>query len=256
MTEAFRKVLRVIWYLVSPLLLYSVVSEMTAIAWQAFHGELREEEVLLVSTLAAGVASPMLLYWYRQVRLKNCSRTGRKAFAGIICIARIIGMAIGACLFANHLLILLGVPSEGYEAVEQVLYKPAFAVQVVGTGLLIPFAEELVFRGLGYDRLRAEVPYGEAVLISSVFFGLYHGNLIQGIYALILGLLITIIYETYDSILAAWLFHAAANLTSVLLTASSLEQWLDSSTGWRVALVAVGGLLVVGSFCKMRKEIK
>lgn len=45
-----------------------------------------------------------------------------------------------------------------------------------------------------------------------MIFGLTHGNLVQFIYATVLGILMAIVYEIYDSLLASILFHSIANL--------------------------------------------
>lgn len=252
MSDRGKKVLHMIWLLVSPLLVYEAVCELTMFADEMVWGGTSDSDVLLLSTLAALMASAVLGIWYLRDGKRERSAADGFSFrsAGIV----VIG-AVGACLFANHLLILAGVPSAGFEAVQAQLYRPPLAVQIAGTGLLIPLAEELVFRGLGYGRLRREWSFAQAAWISSVFFGLYHGNLIQGMYALMLGFLIAMAYEAYGSLWAAWLFHAVANLTSVLLTASSAAAWLQIHRGRMGIVMAAGGLLAAGSVYKMREEI-
>ena len=49
-------------------------------------------------------------------------------------------------------------------------------------------------------------------MVSGLLFGLFHGNLVQAVYATLLGIVLAIVYEIYDSILAPILFHAVANL--------------------------------------------
>jgi membrane protease YdiL (CAAX protease family) len=55
--------------------------------------------------------------------------------------------------------------------------------------VLAPISEELLFRGY---ILRALRPYGKrfAILGSAILFGLFHGNLLQGPYAMLVGLVI------------------------------------------------------------------
>lgn len=55
--------------------------------------------------------------------------------------------------------------------------------------VLAPISEELLFRGYV---LRALRPYGKrfAILGSAILFGLFHGNLLQGPYALLVGLIL------------------------------------------------------------------
>ena len=57
-----------------------------------------------------------------------------------------------------------------------------------------------------------------AIVISALIFGIIHGNVVQGIYAFIIGICLAYIYERYNTLLAAVLFHMSANLMSVIMT--------------------------------------
>ena len=54
-------------------------------------------------------------------------------------------------------------------------------------GIIAPAAEEMIFRWLIYLRLRDWLKMPVAAVISGLIFGIYHGNIVQGIYASILG---------------------------------------------------------------------
>ena len=84
--------------------------------------------------------------------------------------------------------------------------------------IVVPVVEELVFRALGFYRLREYMVFFPAAVISGVVFGVFHGNAYQGIYAFLLGIGFAYVYECYRSILAAILMHMAANGFSVFLS--------------------------------------
>lgn len=121
----------------------------------------------------------------------------------------------------NQLLRMSGISYVGYNEVKGQVYQLALIWQIAGSGILIPLAEELVFRGLGFRNLRRELDWLPAAVFTSVLFALYHGNWIQGIYAFLMGLLLALVYEAYGNLTAPWLFHASANLTAILLTSIS-----------------------------------
>lgn len=77
--------------------------------------------------------------------------------------------------------------------------------------ILSPFLEELLFRWLIYGRMKKMLNVSVAVIFSAVFFGFYHGNLLQGIYAFIMGMIMAVIYEKSGSIVAPMLYHIGAN---------------------------------------------
>lgn len=96
---------------------------------------------------------------------------------------------------------------EGSDMVNNLPVLMGFLVFVI----LSPVMEELLFRWLIYGRMKAMLNASMAVILSAVFFGFYHGNLLQGIYAVIMGIVMAIIYEKSGSILSSMLFHIGAN---------------------------------------------
>lgn len=91
------------------------------------------------------------------------------------------------------------------------------AVILLG-GLLIPFAEELLFRGIGYSALRR---YGlvVAILGSAAIFGLAHGFTVVLVAAFLLGVVNAWMVERSGSIWPAVAAHAVNNTILLSLAA-------------------------------------
>lgn len=89
---------------------------------------------------------------------------------------------------------------------------------VVALTVLGPLCEELVFRG-GVMRplLRQGVRPWVAIGVSAVLFGLLHGNLAQGFFAMLLGILFGILYYRTGNLLLSSLCHILNNSISVAL---------------------------------------
>lgn len=87
-----------------------------------------------------------------------------------------------------------------------------------------PIAEELIFRKLLIDRT---VKYGEAtaVVFSGLMFGLFHGNLNQFVYALVLGLFFGFIYVKTGNIRYTIFLHMLVNFIGSILGVLMLN-WL------------------------------
>jgi membrane protease YdiL (CAAX protease family) len=100
----------------------------------------------------------------------------------------------------------------GYNPTRQVLFSGSIVQSVLVLGIAVPIAEELMFRGLVYKRLKNIVSVRTAVVISALLFGIYHMNLIQFLYASAFGILLAIIYEKFKNIVAPIIFHSTANL--------------------------------------------
>lgn len=125
-----------------------------------------------------------------------------------------------AALGFNNLIELSGIIdlSPTYQQVEQAVYGGGMWVSLLSAVVIAPVLEELLFRGLLYQRLRENSGPLVSMLISAALFGLIHGNLVQFVYAFLIGLLLAYVYEKFKTIWAPIIFHGSANLLSVVVT--------------------------------------
>ena len=122
-------------------------------------------------------------------------------------------------------------------------------------GMMTPVLEELFFRGLLFNRLRQLIPARTAAVGSGLLFGLYHGNLIQFLYAWIIGCVLGEVYERSGEISFPILLHAIINISAFVLSGSGAVNGsaelnagtaVVSAAAWGSALTALGaGLLVL-----------
>lgn len=84
-------------------------------------------------------------------------------------------------------------------------------VTIIGTCILAPLMEEIVFRKWIIDRAR---PFGEfaSCLLSGLMFGLFHGNFLQGFYATALGFIFAYVYIRTSNIWYTIVLHSIINL--------------------------------------------
>ena len=102
-------------------------------------------------------------------------------------------------------------------AVQEQLFAGQAIVQLLGLGMLVPLAEELIFRGLIYTRIRQRIPAGAAIFFSALLFALFHGNVIQMVFAFPLALVLAWLYEYTGWFACPLAFHMGANLTAIVL---------------------------------------
>lgn len=114
--------------------------------------------------------------------------------------------------------------------------------------VMAPVLEEIVFRGLVYTRLKKGMPTVVAAILASLVFGLCHGTAIWIIYATALGLVMTWIFERYQSLVANIVFHLVFNATGLVINmipeSMSLVLWI---------LVAIGIVGIVYSVKQIKK---
>ncbi len=168
-------------------------------------------------SMLAGAA--LLLPLLRRERAAGGSG-GRKAERGRLSYLS-VGLLLGtAALGLNILFELTGITalSERYAQAAQLQYQTPFAVGLILFGVISPLSEELLFRGLLYRRLRRFLSAVFAGALSALLFGVYHGNVVQGLYAALLGLLLAFVYERDGRLRMAVFGHGAANAVVFALT--------------------------------------
>lgn len=127
--------------------------------------------------------------------------------------------------------------SQRYSDTAQLQYSVPVAAGVLLYGIVAPFVEEIVFRGLVFTRLKQYFPITVSIVCSAVIFGGYHGNLVQGVYAFIQGLLLAYVFELYGKLTAAMVFHGLANVSVFLL---SYYGWAQGKLGEPVNVIILG----------------
>jgi hypothetical protein len=94
---------------------------------------------------------------------------------------------------------------------------PALFATLAMTGVVVPFAEELAFRGLVYGWLRERWGVWPGAALSALAFSALHGIplLIPAIAAL--GVVLAVVYERSGSLLAPWIVHGVFNATATIV---------------------------------------
>lgn len=165
-------------------------------------------------------------------------------------------IALGAALSIgfNNILLLSNIRmySESYQATSTAFYEENFIIQLIGLGVLVPVAEELMFRGLIYRRMSHMAGARMAIPLSAVVFGVYHGNLVQGIYGFVMGCVLAWLYEKYGSTKAPVLLHVTANLVSVIATKADFFTWIFQDFPRIAVVTAACAALGSGIFVLIR----
>jgi len=90
-------------------------------------------------------------------------------------------------------------------------------VQIVSSGILGPILEELIFRGIVYNKLKTFNKQKISMILTSIIFALFHSDIINAIYAFIVSFVLIYLYEKYKSLKAPILTHIFLNTTIILM---------------------------------------
>ena len=99
-------------------------------------------------------------------------------------------------------------------------------VQVISSGICGPILEELIFRGIVYNKLKAFNKKMTAIILTSVIFGIIHSNIINGIYAFGVSFILIYLYEKYKTLKAPIIMHIFLNTTIILVLPLIIKNYL------------------------------
>ena len=144
-----------------------------------------------IEGVAALITIPVMLFLFHRDSRKEkelgiiTERAPIWKYIAIIVMFAVMALGLNNLIFLSN----LSAASESYSDTMQTLYGQGFSVQILVLGILMPTCEELVYRGLVYKRLRYTSPFWAAAMYSSLVFAFTHGNLVQGLYGFIMGLM-------------------------------------------------------------------
>lgn len=179
-------------------------------------------------------------YWRKEIFCRE-KKMRPGVFFAVMCLCMgtqmvnslwVMGLEFLFSLSGKSLMPLLENVSGSSDSVSMFLYA----------SILAPISEELLFRGFLLRSLR---PYGKrfAILGSALFFGLFHGNLLQTPYAFLVGLLLGYVAVEY-SISWAVALHMFNNFVLAdLLT--RVTMLLPQMVGDMINLILLGGAMVL-----------
>lgn len=191
------------------------------------------EESIQYTTILEGIAAlitiPIMLFMFHKDRVKEKVEgiiPAKKAqlwkYIAIILMSAALCVGINNLFFISNLASL----SSSYEETMAALYNPSLGIQIICLGIIVPICEELVFRGLMYKRLREYSGFVAAMLYSALIFSFVHINLVQTIYAFVMGVVFAFVYEKYGSVKAPIAAHMTANILAVLATQYNIFDWV------------------------------
>ncbi len=188
----------------------------TDLIWQ-FSNELNDSSVFTaISVLYAALGIFVFGFWYLKQFSGNL-RFPLKKFANPFLVLGIIFM-VPALQMASAF--LTGISAAFFpkwmDFYENMMESAGFSQEpslllVLYAVLLGPIAEELIFRGVTLSSARKALPLWAANLFQAFLFGVFHMNVIQGIYAFFIGLFLGYICGRGGSVWLSIFLHILFN---------------------------------------------
>lgn len=133
--------------------------------------------------------------------------------------------------------------SKGYDEFNKAISEAPFVAVLALVLIVAPLTEEILFRGVAYRLLSTIMTIPAAIIISAALFGAIHGNAIQMIGAIPLGVTTAMVYEITRKLRLSIITHMFFNATSVVMPIPVILSVVANPVfAWPVIVIsAVGG---------------
>lgn len=197
---------------------------------------------------------PAFLFW-RDRKMERAVQLPVNKVAPLKKYTWILLFGAAFCVGMNVVMVMSGLAMKdvSFLNVSKALYSESLGVMLVCQGLIVPIAEEWMFRGVLYRRCREQMKFWGAAFSVSLLFAFIHGSVTQMAYTLILGIFLAYVYEKFGSLKAPMFLHILVNSISIVLTKKELLLWLCSDF-MRMAVCVVGCAFIGAlAFVEIRK---
>lgn len=229
--------------------------DVVALTQQVMESYTKHALYLLLLTSVICIPVFALLCRADRKREQNVRKAETSKMAWIL----LVILAVALCVSLNLLIGISGLEkySKSYQEVANTLYSGGIVLELLTVGILGPICEELVFRGLMFRRLCGYMKPIIAVLVSALMFGIYHGNIVQGVYAFFLGMIMALCCQRFNTLWAPIVIHVAANITSVCITEIPIiGKMFEQTSVVIVATITTTILWIVISAILLKKSFK
>ena len=226
MNKITKSFLDAVWYLVAFVLIQVVVQFAAAFIWASVKGQALDAVLLgmtngvygglMVTTTA--ISSLLTILLFTLLRWTPVSRNWLATRPWLV-IVWVVLLTFGTILPAEWIYeqLQLAMPEQTVALFQSIMREP-WGYLVVG--MLVPVAEELVFRGAVLRVLLnvfARRSHWIAIAISAVVFGIIHMNLAQGFHATLIGLLLGWMYYRTRSVFPGIVLHWINNTVAYVM---------------------------------------
>ena len=262
------------WYLMSILpvavmLLIQFVGSVVLMVWYMLcYGVADGAQMALDNLMGIMVVTQVmtlfvtgLWYYFGVFRQRAGRKEGERGLFSGSSLAGIFCLAIGAQCLIGIMLLLWSMVSPGQiEAYEQLMEDSGIGeltvFSAIATVIMAPVGEELVCRGLSLEYLkRAGARFWVINVVQAALFGVMHLNLVQGVYAFLVGLVCGYLMLKYRNLLASIFFHAVFNAYSTFGTSIIEKLEAVNSTVYYIGCLIVGGVFFSLGLLLMKKDL-
>ncbi len=205
-----------LFQIIYPIVVYFLVYQVgVSFLIQIFGARIGKVSCLLIAGLVCII--PIYSFYKRYPKLIPEDNLDRKTlFSYVIWVVGVVAFSIVLNILLTHSSLINS--SEGFKRASATLTDGSILIKLLCSGIVIPILEELLIRGIVVGQLYLWIGRWPAIVISSICFGILHNNIVQFIYAIAIGFVLSIMYTKHKRLSLCIIAHGLINIIVILFS--------------------------------------
>lgn len=219
--------------------------------------EVATQEYILERMMNSGIVTVALLgstiltslvavVWYQLGYARQVSKEHFKTLQKSVCNPKAVASLVltGIACYSLNLCICFIINLVNPASVNQfnelssVAFSGSAILTFLTTVFVAPIGEEVLLRGILLQRIAKNNKLMVAIIAQAVLFGVYHANIVQGLYVIPMGIVLGYIAYQYKSVLPCIFVHLVNNAMPNLVRLLP-EQMLENDTVMGIAFLTI-----------------
>lgn len=212
---------------------------------------------VVISQAVGDLVAVMMIF--KKTKGAIIKTAGERAAAGVqkassVSYAFMGAAAIGIAVGLNLLMEVSGIAESmsAFQGSDDAYFEANLIVALLGYVAVIPFMEEIVFRGMVYNCMRRFMKLPFAIVLSAFVSSVFYTGMSEQAMAFLFGCFLAYIYEYFGCFYVNLVAHVVMNLLLFAITRSGVFQ--NSGAGLPVCIAAL--LVMAGSLFLLSKNKK
>lgn len=171
-----------------------------------------------ISIIYAVIAAVIMGFWYwKKFAVKKAPRRSLGQLINLKMFLGLLALMLGLQYLSTYIVNLVYLVNPNwYDTYEYLMENMGFSdvswILALYSVIIAPISEELIFRGVTLHYAKRIMPFWAANILQALLFGIFHGNVVQGTYAFVVGLFCGFVCYRGGSIYLSMLFHMLFNI--------------------------------------------
>ncbi len=215
-----KKMITNILKIIYPIAVYFIITIGIALILKELSIKIETEDVIRVLITEQVISTAVILWIYKFQSRTSALEKYRYTLSdfgikNMILVLITTYFVLGSISLIS-LMLRLNESYPGYSEIYNIISSGPLLLQIVSTVIMAPVLEEVLCRGIIYNRMREMSNFYVSALVSSLLWAVAHLNMVQGVTALLFGLFLAFLYEKFKMLWVTILSHGLFNLIAVV----------------------------------------